>query len=154
MVYDFGPGYRVPGKPQQIGEALEAVRIRNGGTVTPNDIVKAARAKGSPLHTCFEWDDKNAARKYRKAQARYLLRAVVVVSEDGEEDFAPVRAFVSLGKHGKGGDAYTSITVAIKEMDLTEDLLERARDEIVGWRTRYKDLKQFAELFAAIDVLV
>jgi len=49
-----------------------------GGRIAPADVVAAARAPESPLHGFFEWDDSEAAHRYRLDQARSLIRRVVV----------------------------------------------------------------------------
>lgn len=64
----------------------EAIRVRlaeieaaHHGRLTPNDVVKDARQKDSPLHGCFEWDTKKAAAAYWIEQARTLITSVHVV---------------------------------------------------------------------------
>lgn len=46
--------------------------------ITPARVVAAAQAKNSPLHCCFEWNDKKAGLAYRLDQARALIRSVEV----------------------------------------------------------------------------
>ena len=48
------------------------------GVLTPDAVVEAAASPDSPLHGYFEWDDTEAARKYRLEQARTLIRSVHV----------------------------------------------------------------------------
>lgn len=49
---------------------------RDNGRLLPGDVVEAARAPESPLHSHFNWDDSDAAEKYRLMQARTLIRTV------------------------------------------------------------------------------
>lgn len=54
---------------------LQRMSKAAGGKITPEQLVEAARSEGSPLHRYFEWDDKEAADKYRLMQARTLIRS-------------------------------------------------------------------------------
>lgn len=60
-----------------IREALDKLYVKHG-TLTPDLVVRAARADTSPLHACFEWDDSAAAQSWREEQARVLIRSVRV----------------------------------------------------------------------------
>jgi hypothetical protein len=67
----------------QVAEILLGLE-RDNGRLLPVDVVEAARPEDSPLHSRFEWDDTEAAVKYRLSQARALIRTVkidVVVHE-------------------------------------------------------------------------
>lgn len=50
--------------------------LEHDGRLMPADVVEAARDTDSPLHSSFEWDDTEAAQKYRLNQARSLIRTV------------------------------------------------------------------------------
>ena len=155
MVYKFRTGFRMTGDPQKVGETLESLRVRSGGQLTPEDVVVEAAKRRSVLHRYFEWDDAEAARQYRLSQARYLIRAVVVCPAQDEPPFEPVRAFVCVGGIDKEQPkSFTHVCQAMRDERLREQVLERARDELVAWRKRYADLKAFAEVFTAIDKLV
>lgn len=64
---------------EAIREELRQLADANGGLLTPEIVVDAARQEDSPLHTAFEWDNKEAAHQYRIEQARRLIRSVKVV---------------------------------------------------------------------------
>lgn len=61
----------------QVAAALRALESA-AGRLAPADVVEAARDPQSPLHSHFEWDDTDAARKYRLDQARTLIRSVKI----------------------------------------------------------------------------
>ena len=154
MVYRWKDGARVPAgsDPQIIGDEIERLRTRSGGLLTAKHILKAAKAKRSPLHPHFEWDDTAAAEKYRQAQASYLLRVVVVAAAEDEEPFKPVRAFVTVGDDDEAQPrTFTHIRAAMRDDGLREQVLARARKEVRAWRQRYDGFREFSELFAVID---
>jgi len=60
-----------------IGPELE--RLAKEGRCDPDAIVKEASRKKSPLNPYFEWDDSEAACRWRKQEARILSRSVEVI---------------------------------------------------------------------------
>lgn len=63
---------------------FERLRARDGGLRT-GAIVDAARPQDAPLHPAFEWDDRVAGERYREAQARRMVRSVVLVEQGQPE---------------------------------------------------------------------
>lgn len=152
MVYQFRSQFQMPKAcdPQQVGEALEALRVKHG-VLLAADVVKAARPKSSPMHEAFEWDDKAAADHYRLHQAGRLIRAVVVIRDESAEEEQPVRAFVSVTPAHEDRPSYTSIGAAMEDPGLRAQVLEAAWRELQAWRKKYDDMKELAAIFAAID---
>lgn len=154
MVYKFREGFHVTGDPQVVGETLESLRVRNGGQLTPDDVVVEAAKRRSVLRQYFEWDDTEAARQYRLSQARYLIRSVVVSPAQDEPPFEPVRAFVCVGGlDEEQPKSFTHVCQAMRDEKLRGQVLDRARDELVAWRKRYADLQAFAKVFEVVDAM-
>jgi hypothetical protein len=59
---------------ENVAEVLK--ELEREGRLLPGDVVERARDEDSPLHSHFEWDDGQAAEKYRLHQARALIRTV------------------------------------------------------------------------------
>jgi len=154
MIYRFRDGFRLNGDPQRVGETLEDIRRKHDGRLRPEAVVEAAWEPESALHGYFEWDDAEAAKKYRLHQADYLIRAVVVCPEESDRPFEPVRAFVCIEESPGGPRAFTHVCEAMRDEALREQVLRRARAELTAWRRRYAHLAEFAALFEAIDALV
>lgn len=58
----------------------ELVRLTSrAGRLNPEEIVREARKKRSPLHDEFDWNDASAAHSHRIEQARDLIQRFVVV---------------------------------------------------------------------------
>src|SRR3990167_8520546 len=114
MAYEFKRAARVSGDPEIIGNELRKLMDAHGGSVTPTDIVAAARKKGSPLHEFFEWDDTVAAEQYRLVQARFLLR--IIVNIDDSENRPMVRAFVHVDPNLQSS-RYMQIESALEHAD-------------------------------------
>lgn len=78
------PGYRVKGNPDKLSRELRDIRAKHG-KITSDLVLDRAKDSASCLHDEFEWDDTKAAKRYRKYQARYIIRAIsidVVVKDE------------------------------------------------------------------------
>lgn len=179
MVYQWRRGAHAPPiSAQTAGERLESLRVAAGGALMPAAVVDDARPDAAVLHPCFEWDDAEAADKYREDQARFLLRTIVVVRDDvrdesrdsgavfagagGEPRDAPalVRAFVSVAlppdddadePSREAPRAYTSIQAAMEDDGLRAQLLQQATRDLHTWREKYRALHELVQVFETID---
>lgn len=59
--------------PQKVGEELARI-LDEDGEITPEGLLRRAQDPSNYLHSAFEWDDKKAAEKYRRRQARDLKK--------------------------------------------------------------------------------
>lgn len=134
-----------------VGKEFETIEEKHG-FVNNKNVLSAARKKKSPLHCCFEWDDNVASEKYRLVQAGQLIRSLKVVQQEEENVDEPVlgvRAYVSVEE--EDDTHYVSIVKVMQTPDLKEQYLKKAHKEMVDWRKRYGDLKEFSKIFEAID---
>lgn len=150
-VYKWKEDFRFPTPAQLAGERLETIREKNGGKLTPKDVVEDSRPEDSPLHHCFEWDDEKAAESFRLNQARAIINHVVAVVQHDEKEYN-VRAFVSVTT--KGSDRhYTSMGYAMSQEDLRKQVVQSAWRELEGWKNRYKEYEELSTVFNAIDAV-
>ena len=153
MIYKFKDGFQVAGDAQEVGETVERLRLQHGGRLTPVDVVEEAAKRRSALNRYFEWDDTAAARKYRLSQAGYLIRAVVMVAGEDVPPFEPVRAFVCISGSEEQPRSFTHVCEAMRDEQVRDQVITRAKTELRAWRKRYADLTAFAEVFGVIDQL-
>jgi len=126
---------------------LRRIQGERGGSLLPADVVEAASAPESPLHRFFDWEDSEAAFKWRLHQARNLINAIVIVeTRSGREIFA----FVSLVDDRQAGEGYRETLVVLADPDLRARALEQALREARSWAQRYADLQELSEVFAAL----
>lgn len=136
-----------------VGQHIELLRKEQHGELTPEDILKDARNRNSPLHSFFEWDDGLAAEQHRLQQARGLIRAVVAVylpTEETEKQVV-VRAKAYVHINEPTVPHYRETTHALSQTKTRKMVLQRAWRELQAWRNRYKDINEFAELITVID---
>ena len=129
---------------------LERIRITNGGFLTPEAVVSAAKDEDNPLHPYFTWDDTEAAHRWRLEQARKLIRLSVTVIK---QDTQPVRAYVSL-LNDRGKNGYRATIDVLSDEDLRDQLLQCALRELAAFRHKYSVLSELAELFEVADRLL
>ena len=153
MVYKFRDGYPMRGMDaEDVGAALEKLNDANGG-LTSEIVVKAARAKRSPMHNAFTWDDADAARQYRLRQASSLIRAIVVESPERPV----VRKFVNVTVADGEGESqrhYMSLDAALSDPECRGQVLMDAKCELSAFRRKYANLKEVAEVIEVINRVV
>jgi hypothetical protein len=135
----------------RITTELERIRRARGGLLRPEDVVKAAKPKNSPLHNKFCWDDSEAAHQYRLWQARELIVSVVVVEPQSKRT---IQAYVSMPSDRKqpaGG--YRSTIDVLSNDEMREQALAQAKRELTIFRDKYRQLQELAEVLTAIDKL-
>lgn len=132
--------------PQVIGEALEAIRQKHGGSLEPSAVVDAARSSRHPLHRHFQWDDKKAAEAFRIEQARAIIRVVRVA--DAEAEDGDRRAFVAVPASVGGG--YRTSQQVRESVDLQAAVLAAADRELAAFQRRFREMR---DLCADIDAV-
>ena len=146
-----------PKQAQAIGEELEKL----GEAITPDAVVLAASSPESILHSCFEWKDDEAARRFRLHQARQLLNHVMVVVAMPNGKQSPMRAFHSIVVSGVSADgaekkqrAYIHIKLAETNPAAAAQVIEQAKAELQAWARRYRDYKDYLPVvFEALEAV-
>lgn len=125
-------------------DQLEQVRA-DFGRLTPANVVDAARATSHPLHDRFEWDDSIAGERYRRIQARELIRSVrcQFISTSGP---ASLRVFHSVAKPTP---VYEPIDDIIADPIAQQLLVTQMRRDWAVFEARYGHLVEFTTLVTA-----
>lgn len=118
--------------------------------LTPENLVDASRPEDAPLHNEFEWDDNVAAEAYRKAQARLMISNLSIVIEEKKQE--PVRAYFSLQRgFRKNSGTYESTITIMEDSERRALLLEKAKAEMIAFKSKYSMLTELADVFESID---
>lgn len=149
--YSYREGFHIDKRfdAQVVGEMCE--ELSNTVGLTPKTLLDANRGEDTPLHDYFEWRDDVAAEKYREEQARYVIRSIIVISEDTKPE---VKAYCPVIVDGK--PEFKHVETVIKSVDLTEQMLENAKKELFSFQVKYNALRDYVELsevFTVIDKL-
>jgi hypothetical protein len=134
--------------PEVIGEVLSKISDGHLDRLKPQDVVEAARSKRSPIHGQFTWDDKEAGEILRLAEARALIRSIVVVNS-ANPNADRQRAFISIAD-GEGR-AYRPLKVIQDDPQLQLLLLQQALRDLQAFQKRYRDLADVCTLVAVAE---
>lgn len=138
------PGSRYGADAQKVADEISSI----GDSATPAQILDKARDKNSELHKCFDWNDAEAAEKWRLQQAR-LVVCNLIYKETIRESASPVRLFFKTD----GESGYKSTSLILQNKDEYQKLLSRALAELNSFKTKYKTLSELDGVFDAIDQL-
>ena len=137
-------------KKDELKQELEQIREQNGGMLRPVDVVAFAENPETNLHKCFTWDDTEAAHNYRLWEARTIIRVCVTTAP--KDDLPPMRVFVSLkSDRKKPGGGYQAMVDVLSDEEKRRELLEQATEEFKYYETKYRQLSELTEVFAAMD---
>lgn len=133
-------------------EELELIAESNGGILRPQDVVEFAKDESTTLHKSFEWDDSEAAKKYRIVQAQQVIRCHVIQLES---DNGPrtVRAYQSLPSMRGENHEYVKTTDCMNNDEWKAEMLKTALQELNAFREKYSILSSLDPLFEALDKL-
>ena len=130
------------------GKRIAQLRVDNTW-VTPEIVLEDARSTKSPLHDYFEWDNNEAAAKWRLAQAGQLMRSInVIVLKDDKPEL--IRAFFNVtateSMDTESRKVYISQKTAFSNAERRAEVIAYALRELKGWRERYNQYSELAEL--------
>lgn len=130
-------------------ERIYAERAR----LTPDDVVEEAADLASPLHHFFEWDNNEAAARFRLIQAAGLIRSVkvrVTRTKGNEEEDLTIRAWVAAHAAAPDledvPDGYMPEAEVRTNPELREALLRQMRRDVTAAQRRYRHLTEYWEL--------
>ena len=146
-------------KAQVVGERLMSIYQRENKQLTPEMVLEDAKRENSPLHICFEWDDSEAAHKYRLSQAGDIIRSVSVTYKSAEDKEIQVRSFVSIRVdennvltdnffQKNASSFYVSVKDAMTDDVLKKYTLDMALKELRNFMEKYRSLNELDDLFA------
>lgn len=125
------------GLSQAARAELEALRAEKGGSLLPADVVEQARSENSALHRYFEWDDTEAAQRYREQQARGVIRAVVRFMPNASGHPVSVRAYVSLPADREARAGYRAVADVMDDEQLAAQALQSFEADVLRLQAKY-----------------
>jgi len=116
------------------------------GNVTPTLLVNEAQDKKHPLHKCFEWDDSEAARRYRLGQATQMILAqrFVVELKEKEQDKEHVHYVRRLLPKYDEEHNFCDRAEALSNVDTRKILIDRKIGVLRSWCNSVVDIEELA----------
>jgi hypothetical protein len=128
--------------------ALEALRDADG-LLHIGSILEAAADPASPLHDHFEWDDTEAAHRYRLGQARQLIRAQKISVRIGP---AVIRSVAYVPADSSG--AYRKLADIAPSSDQARQVILAELSRVAGALGRARNIASILHLESEIDHLL
>lgn len=116
--------------------------LRSQSDLTPAAILEDAENPRSPIHKYFEWNDTDAAKKYRRVQVSSLTGRLV--RPNGRKLYIRVQAGTAPGH-------YDLVSRVLRNPELRRPLARRALLQLGTWETRYADFPELREAIAALQ---
>lgn len=135
-------GCRISADAQKVADEILAI----GNSATTAQILDKARDEQTELHKCFDWDDAEAAEKWRLQQARHIV-CNLVIKEKSDTPRPEVRMFFKTD----ADNGYKPTVLIMQDKDEYRKLLDRALAELISFRAKYKTLGELDGVFDAID---
>lgn len=131
--------------PDEAIKELERIESQYG-SLTPENVLEAAKPEDSLFHALFTWNNEEAARMYRLQEARHLLNNIEVrVVHDGTEKRIPVFEVVRRPE----GSVYKHVDSFTKE-DILQVKTEAVR-AFNYWKSKLAVYKEFEAIIPKID---
>ena len=132
---------------------LEKLANQKGGILMVDDVIEAAKDESCVLHHHFEWDDTEAAKAYRKEQARSLIRKCKITLVDMPS--AEIRAFTSLPSDRESGGGYRLTSTVLNDEQMRLEFMHDIELTIARWRSKLHLLDpRTAELLLDLEVSI
>jgi|TARA_R110000822_G_scaffold176832_1_gene316882 hypothetical protein len=132
---------------------LERLAQQNNGVLKVDDVIEAAKDESCVLHKHFEWDDTEAAKQFRKDQARSLIQRCRITLVDSSPSH--IRAFVSLSSDRESGGGYRLTTTVLSDDSMRLELIHDIELTITRWKSKLHLLdSDLAELLEKMETAV
>ena len=143
-------------KPITYTDAIRSLAEKHG-SITAAIVLVAAKAKSSPLHPYFLWDNTAAAEKFREIQAQQLIRSIKVTYEPSEDvsTHIRVREFVCVTPDSEdpetaSANIYVPYSTAIKVESYRDQVMSQCRRDAESFRQKYRALQEAATIIEAM----
>lgn len=128
---------------QLVGEELEIIE-RDSKISAENVVEYAQRHKDSELYKCFDWDDTEAAKKWRLQQARWVLCSISL--EIKEEPKQVQRVYVSIKDKDTDARTFKNINEVLKNDEEYQQLVDKASQDLENCKNKYTNLLEKEDL--------
>lgn len=129
---------------------LEDMARQHNGVLMIDHVLEAAKDEDNILHRHFEWDDSEAAKQYRREQARSLIQKCKIVVLDSTP--TQVRAFISLPSDRESGGGYRMVAHVMGDADMKEEFLHDIQLTIARWTKKLHLIdSDIADLIVQLD---
>lgn len=142
-----------PEQREAVKKRLIEIEEANGGRLTPDAVVRDAKRKDSPLHSCFEWDVKKAAAAHWIEQARDLITSIRIVVKTERTNVSAVY-YVRDPAAKSGEQGYVSVTKVRTDADMAREVLVAEFGRVADMLRRARELAAALEAQSEVEALL
>ena len=139
-MHQWRSGYRSKISAEVAQSELD--RISSNQPLTAEAVVDSARPDEAPLHPVYTWDDELAAEKYRRHEARTMIRAVVTIESP---DVPEHRTNVLVRIADAVKPAYLNAINVASVPSLFADAVSRLSKDVASATASLRDLERIAQ---------
>ena len=148
VAYGWTYGSCINADPQAVGKQFEELAKTEEG-LTAKSLLEASKPLDAPLHNEYEWNNTEAAEKWRLHQSRHFINSLTVTVTSKNHEPVQTRAVhITTVPH-----RYEPISVIVQEPTKYDRLLENAYKELESFQKKYEILTELKSVFDAIDNL-
>ena len=123
--------------PVKVNKELNRIKQK-----TPNNVVDYAQNEKAEMHKCFDWDDTEAAQKYRLWQARNMINCLIVnysvVNGGGNTQDVQVNVFSSVSTddgrmYVRTADALNNDLLRAQVIQEVTNMLGQAQTKMIAY---------------------
>jgi len=148
-----------------VGPEIQALSQQAGQEVTPAEYENWTRNHpDSESYALFarrgDWDDTEAAQKWRLHQARNIINSIEIkiIDNRGDEQYVPAFPNVIIQTEDEvEKQAYVSFDRAVHDEKISQTIVAQAKKEFMSWRRRYliyRNELPLSAIYEATDELV
>lgn len=117
------------------------------GELTPALVVDVARDDRHPLHMRFEWNNTQAAERWRRQQAHELIKSVRITYTSARTGGPiSIRAFHAVKREDTKKYAYEPTAVIMQDPMVMRLLLAEMRRDWEAFKRRFEDFEEFWDM--------
>lgn len=129
-----------------IRDEIRRIHDTNGGSLPKGCLVAAAKSPKSPLHHCFEWDDRKAGHAYRLVQEADLVRSIRTEYARDAGGPKTIRSYISTYEVGASEPGAYQATEEVMANDLSAAIVLRNFERsLADLKRQYGHLREFSE---------
>jgi hypothetical protein len=137
-----------------IDTALEGM-LKKHKTVTVDLVLNEARDTQHPLHKLFEWDDAEAAEKFRKMQAYAMILSSRFTVQLVEQENSHMKVLKSCRVrklvNSFNGEGFKLRTDALKNSEDRNGIIEKKKASLRSWCQSVVDIEELKPLRETIE---
>lgn len=141
MKYTFKTKWDINTKgvdPGKVAKELAAINKDGKDNLNPHLVLDYARDENTELHKMFEWDEGEAAEKWRLHQARKITRSIHIIKDEKKPGVMdPIYVKIS-------DERYKPTEIVVQSADLYIDAVNYLQNKIQQVENALNDLKRAA----------